>query len=1198
MKKLLALVLALVMSMSLVTISNAAFKDADKIDYKEAVDVMNAVGVFVGDEKGNFNAKENLTREQAAKIIAYLELGSKAADALVGGATFTDVASTRWSAGFVGYCAQAGVVAGYDGKFDPAGQLTALQFGKMLLVELGYDAKAAGMVGADWAINTSKLMAKAKLMDGIDGSVNQVLTREKAAQMCLNALEAPTVEYTTKGSSISVNGAEINLGASEPSYVTNTIAKEQTISSEKLTNNGGYTIELGEKLYKNLKKISTTDDFGRPATKWTWKSESVGTYADAADLSYTKAVKAGDIYKDLNLSDTVAAKNVTVWVNGEQVSAASLDIKKGSETKIGAKLYDAKNGTNGNGVLTEVFYDDVADTMVITQIVTYIGEVAKTVKATDKRDAYVVITAKTGDNNAYTMPKDSKGIKASPLEFETDETFADDTYVLYTYSFKAEAVKSLAAAEKVEGYVTKTINSASDLDKNNGMTISGTEYKMSLATAGEALGNVSVKNDYTVYLDQYGYIIYVEQVQELGSYALVLATANKGSFIGNKAQLLLTDGTVKFVDTDENYASGTKKIPNNTIVTFRENSAKTYTLRAVKTTQTNSNDKEFSMTNDLAGITVETNKMVYANSASQFVVSDKKDYTSNYANIDDWTAYTGIKNAPTVKSAYGTPASYADVDVYYYCKSGSMVTVMFIIPSQNATVIDGSKTSLYLSQKSRSDLIHDTDGDYFTYNAVVDGKIETVKVDVDAKCGSTTADKLDGLYSDYTVSSKGYITGLTQYGTYDGTSSAKAALNSVTGIDKTSKEYTVIVGGKTITCADDMKVFYVDKNGNITESSYAAIYPDTNDLVYAVVDKYLVKTLVIFEVEDKGAASGKFDPANPQKAYIDGYTVVIPKVDDKKVDNIANVLADNGYTVTGLMGGTVMANKNGVTYFFTENAAGTYEFWTIKVNGTVVEYVAKDGVSKLSNKDLYDKYNGNGTGFIWKSGSNAFAYAPYQNDATALLMPASYKNTAMVYETGYVAVSKKAGATFNADLADFANYVKVGSEVTLTTKDAVAANSTVTLNYTVGSKADKQDKSTGKDAAKLSFTIKADADVVLTGTTASTVYKVTANGVSTATSGLTATVDGPKMAKPGETVTFTVTLNGTVAGTSGQSLKVSASDITWLDTGAITGATRSGNELTLQSGTVVANATLQFSYTLSSSATVDATIDLSIGTPS
>lgn len=1185
MKKLLALVLALVMSMSLVTISNAAFKDADKIDYKEAVDVMNAVGVFIGDEKGNFNAKDNLTREQAAKIIAYLELDSKAADALVGGATFTDVASTRWSAGFVGYCAKAGVVAGVgNGKFDPAGQLTALQFGKMLLVELGYDAKAAGMVGADWAINTSKLMAKAKLMDGIDGSVNQVLTREKAAQMCLNALEAPTVEYDTKGSNIIVNGAEINFGASEPSYVTNTIAKEQTISSEKLTNNGGYTIELGEKLYKNLKKIGTTDDFGRPATKWTWKSESVGTYADAADLSYTKAVKAGDIYKDLNLSDTVAAKNVTVWVNGEQVSAASLDIKKGSETKIGAKLYDDKNGTNGNGVLTEVFYDDVADTMVITQIVTYIGEVAKTVKAIDKRDAYVVITAKTGDNNAYTMPKDSKGIKASPLEFETDETFADDTYVLYTYSFKAEAVKSLAAAEKVEGYVTKTINSASDLDKNNGMTISGTEYKMSLATAGEALGNVSVKNDYTVYLDQYGYIIYVEQVQELGSYALVLATANKGSFIGNKAQLLLTDGTVKFVDTDENYASGTKKIPNNTIVTFRENSDKTYTLRAVKTTQTNSNDKEFSMTNDLAGITVETNKMVYANSASQFVVSDKKDYTSNYANIDDWTAYTGIKNAPTVKSAYGTPASYADVDVYYYCKSGSMVTVMFIIPSQNATVIDGSKTSLYLSQKSRSDLIHDTDGDYFTYNAVVDGKIETVKVDVDAKCGSTTADKLDGLYSDYTVSSKGYITGLTQYGTYDGTSSAKAALNSVTGIDKTSKEYTVIVGGKTITCADDMKVFYVDKNGNITESSYAAIYPDTNDLVYAVVDKYLVKTLVIFEVEDKGAASGKFDPANPQKAYIDGYTVVIPKVDDKKVDNIANVLADNGYTVTGLMGGTVMANKNGVTYFFTESNP---EYYTLTVNGTVVEYMAKGTASKISEKEFAAKYDTDGTAYKFVKGGTTYFFAYDSSSANAM----TDGTATVVIETGYVTVTDNTSATLTG-VTEYSGtkYAKVNSDVTVKYA-AVAANSSVTLTYTVGSGADQKiTKTTGNAAADVTFTVSGDKNIVLKDKSVATSYAITLPAEKT-TNGVTVKFEGPAKAVAGQTVTVTAKLTGKATGGDAV-FTLSGHSIDTAYAGTFTGVSKSAaGQLTVANNTDLGAAGLEVTFTFTMPAS-DATISI------
>ena len=1178
MKKLLALVLALVMSMSLVTISNAAFKDADKIDYKEAVDVMNAVGVFIGDEKGNFNAKDNLTREQAAKIIAYLELGDKAADALVGGATFTDVASTRWSAGFVGYCAQAGVVAGVgNGKFDPAGQLTALQFGKMLLVELGYDAKAAGMVGADWAINTSKLMAKAELMDGIEGSVNQVITREKAAKMCLNALEAPTVEYDTKGSNIIVNGAEINFGASEPTYVTNTIAKEQTISNEKLSNSNAYLIELGEKLYKNLKKIGTTDDFGRPATKWTWKSETVGTYADAADLSYTKAVKASDIYKDLNLSDDIAAKDVTVWVNGEVKTAAATDIKKANDTKIGAAV-----NSNGNGVLTEVFYDDVADTMVITQIVTYIGEVAKTVKATDKRDAYVVVIAKAG-GNGLTRP-----VAKGTFEYETDETFADDAFVLYTYSVKAEAVKSLAVAEKVEGYVTKTINSTKDEDKNNGMTISGTEYKMSLATAGEKLGNVSVKNDYTVYLDQYGYIIYVEQVQELGNYALVLATASKGSFIGNKAQLLLTDGTVKFVDTDENYATGDKKIKDNTIVTFRENSDKTYTLRKVNTTLSNTNDKQFSMTNDLAGITVESGKMVYANSASQFVISDKKDYTTPYSDIDDWTAYTGIKNAPTVKSAYDTTPSYANVDVYYYCKSGSMVTVMFIIPSQNATVIDGSKTTLYLSQKSRSDLIHDTDGDYFTYNAVVDGKIETVKVDVDAKCGTTAAADLDGLYSDYTVSSKGYITGLTKYTNnyYTTTTDAKAAVDGVVGINKTSKEYTVIIGGKTITCADDMKVFYVDKNGNITESSYAAIYPDTNDLVYAVVDKYLVKTLVIFEQEDKGAASGTFDPANPQKAYIDGVEIVIPKVDGKFVDNAANVLVNNGYTVTGMFGSpaTYWATKGGNTYFFTVKDPAP-EYYTLTVDGTVVEYIKSSEASTTTWKQVKDAAKG-GTGML-ENGTYA-AYAS-KTDANKVVTSAS---AATKIETGYVKVTNSITGSDPTIVVD--GYAKANSTFTVkATYNTVAnANEEVVLTY------DGTKTVTGvADTARKVFTFAVPAgvaDVTLNnianvGTyTVATPKVVNGSGSEiTGLNGLTVTAVADKTtAKSGEKVTVTVTISGKATGAVNLTVTDPSS---WLAASVPVGVVyTNGTKLTVADGTNLGDGvTVKYEIPVSSTVTTN-----------
>ena len=83
MKKFLALVLALVMTMSLVTISaGAEFTDADSITYEEAVEVMSAAGVVSGDTTGAFNPTAGLTRGAAAKIICNMILGPTTAGAL------------------------------------------------------------------------------------------------------------------------------------------------------------------------------------------------------------------------------------------------------------------------------------------------------------------------------------------------------------------------------------------------------------------------------------------------------------------------------------------------------------------------------------------------------------------------------------------------------------------------------------------------------------------------------------------------------------------------------------------------------------------------------------------------------------------------------------------------------------------------------------------------------------------------------------------------------------------------------------------------------------------------------------------------------------------------------------------------------------------------------------------------------------
>ena len=186
-KKVLSLVLALAMALSLMTAAFAAdasdYKDYSKVTYKEAVDVMTAASIFNGGDGNNFNPDANLNREQAAKIITYMLVGQEAADKLVTTiAPYSDVAANRWSAGSIAYCTNEGIIAGDgNGKFAPTESVLGLQFAKMLLVALGYDPQIEKLVGNSWAINTAKLAASAGLDKGLDISLSAALTREQAA---------------------------------------------------------------------------------------------------------------------------------------------------------------------------------------------------------------------------------------------------------------------------------------------------------------------------------------------------------------------------------------------------------------------------------------------------------------------------------------------------------------------------------------------------------------------------------------------------------------------------------------------------------------------------------------------------------------------------------------------------------------------------------------------------------------------------------------------------------------------------------------------------------------------------------------------------------------------------------------------------------------------------------------------------------
>ena len=948
MKKFLSLVLALVMTMSLVTVSAGAkdFTDSSKIQYAEAVDVMSAVKVIDGYTDGSFNPSATLTRGAAAKIICNLILGPTTASALVADAApYKDVPTNHTFAGYIAYCQKTGIISGYaDGTFKPANSLTGYAFMKMLLGALGYKADQEGYTGANWSIQVAKRALNIGLADDLEGDFNGVkaVNREEACLYAFNTLKATMVEYD-KNSTVTVGNITIKE-QSDAKDMANTGKTDGNIDKDG-------KMQFAEKYFTDLKGVATTDEFSRPATMWKVKSEEIGTYTDTADATYTKKVEIGDIYKDLGLGKSISAKKVSVYVDGvEDASQPARDITKG----------DDKNKYGDNGVLTEVFYDNDNDSVVITEVNTYVGTITKTVKATDKKDAYVVVAPESE------KPANFKN------EFETDDKFEDDDYVLYTYSLKEKEIESVATATKVEGTVTVAENSVTNNSDKKALTINGTKYKASAKISGENLSDVSVKQDYTIYLDSYGYMIYVEENEAIGDYALIL-NIKQGSndwYLGNRAELLFTDGTTKIVTTDKDYFTK-KDMTKNQIVTYKVNDDGEYVLKALDSKKiVTGEEKTLVMENNKAGIKIDGTTYT-ANSASTFVVADA-------GSTDDFTAYVGIKSAPSINTT-GATGKDDKASTYAYCKSGKMITVMFVFPGKDVEINDATSNALFVANGSVSNLIHDNDGDYFTFSAVVDGELKTVKVAQDVKVdGVKQTEKqikknFGGLFKSYTTD-KGIITSVKTYEDYDKNQDVEneSAVNgTVSGIDKVSKEYTVKLGLQkngeykyTVTVDKDAKIFYVNTDDEISVSSYSAIAKDDNDVVYAVVKDYMVKTLIVYEQD------GNADPVKPDlskdvevKSVKVGPTTEITyyvEAGEKElsVSDIKAILTDKGCTDISVNGyGEWSFTYDGMK--FTEVDVVTTQVYAVSVkysnDSTVatsnVKLVAKNGVITVTVKN-------------------------------------------------------------------------------------------------------------------------------------------------------------------------------------------------------------------------------------------------------
>ncbi len=695
MKKVLSFVLVLAMILGCTSMAFAAYKDQADVTNTEAVAVLSAVGVFAGDNNGNMNPKQILTRAEACTIVARLMLGTAKADKQTATvAPFKDVPADNWAAGYISYCASKGIVGGIgNGEFNPTGTLKVGEFGKMLLCALGYDATVEGLVGEDWANNTSTLMNTAGIE--VDEANNEDCAREVAAQLALSALEADCVQYESAGASISVGGTVIEFGKGSAQKVS-ALRKSGIEVTYKTTSDGA--LQLIEKLYGDDLTVvaNDVDSFGRPGTTWKYKGDEVGTFGDAAKFTYTAEVTKTTMEKNLKGYTFASLVAITTSSAVTQTTGEAVGFTAASLAAF-----------TGNGRVVEVF----TDAKEITNIVVIVPKFAEitavsTVKATSKH----------GEYTKYTIDSVTRNVYATVVDEDTDT----DEAVLYGDFAKGDKVTYFKDKDNIfYVYPVSTLTGAVEsYASNKTYTIDGTGYKLSTVSGAAASLTVDSKKSQDFYVDSYGYII-KSFTEEETKYAYVQNVESllkvDADGIGKQttyATLVFTDGTVEKVQANDN------GLAKGSIVGYTVNSKDVYTL-------TNAAADLVDYANALPDDATSVGALL-ANTKTVYYVLGYDYADSKYTFNKTVKTYTGYKNAPV----YST-ASVAAVETKTTTKG--TIDVVFI-----DTHTDAVETGKYVYVKGT----HTYDGKNYEYDVIVAGEDTTIKA-------ATAVTTVDALYSSF-----------------------------------------------------------------------------------------------------------------------------------------------------------------------------------------------------------------------------------------------------------------------------------------------------------------------------------------------------------------------------------------------------------------------------------------------------------------
>ena len=791
-KRTLSLALASVMLVGMMSVGASAvnasdFTDADEIVNKDAVSTMTALGIINGKEDGSyFDPTGTVTRAEMAKMLCVAINGG--VDPVLGvkdTPTFTDIKG-HWAESYIEYCAANGIIAGRgNNKFDPTGTVSATEAAKMLLGVLGYSAEKSGLVGNDWAINTNVLANQNGLYKKLSNlNANTLLTRDNAAQMIYNALDADMVELNAAGnyttSQYSYTGTESVVTGTERVWVL-------TIKENNCTDSGikAAVDALSGSVYNSRSDADETvkevagAEFNKvkyaleQKTQNVYGENTVTKYADETmGHKYLSLITDGDAV--LTDVEKDSKGTYTLYMNGITTKGQYTKVEGDYSNLIGQKvevLY--KDRENVYGV-----YASTDSSLIVESTAGKVGTLSnnevKIDGTTYKVDSNVTTTAlytgklidglNVGGNKAaavkaYDNDDNGKidtvvyvpftaakvtyvGEKSFNTDVNTNVKFEDvnayDDMAKNDYVIKSDAANTV---DDTDTYVLAgTVEGKIEATKSNSVRIDGTWYNYVTTTPDKDLALDSTVKAAVLN----GYIVKSEVVtssHELKDYALIVNTDK--DINGEQAKLLFADGTTKVVTTDVKYDGTSSRAGIGDLVTYEVKKGE-YVLTKAETSDKDKAGFDLILANtyenksgkgkiggesiaDDAVIFVMDNNNEYSTmTGADFAKYDKdsvKAIKNAYANKDNSTGYN------SVVLAYATLNQKVNSITSNY---GYVTSAVSTTKNKDGETV--SSFTFWDGATEHKDIMTDekvslSKGDIFTYEENKDGSYTVTEVD-------------------------------------------------------------------------------------------------------------------------------------------------------------------------------------------------------------------------------------------------------------------------------------------------------------------------------------------------------------------------------------------------------------------------------------------------------------------------------------